>query len=173
MQIYLKEQVVSSLPAAEFSLHVEPLIPPLRRYARKMVRNRELADDLVQDCLERVVLHWSRHRSEESVRSWIFAIAHNLAVNQIRRQANSGPHVDIDELDAAMPAQADGHEAGLRHRELARALQDLPSDQRTAVEQVCIEGLSCAEAASALAVPIGTIMSRVSRARARLRQALG
>ena len=172
MQVYLKEQVVSSLQAAEFSLHVEPLIPPLRRYARKMVRNRELADDLVQDCLERVVLHWSQHRSEASVRSWIFAIAHNLAVNQIRHQANGGPQVDIDEIDAASLPQTDGHEARLRHRELVRALQELPSHQRAAVEQVCIEGLTCAEAASALAVPVGTVVSRVSRARARLRQAL-
>ena len=158
--------------AAELSQHVEPLIPALRGYARSLLRNREMADDLVQDCLERVVSRWSERRSEESTRSWMFAIAHNLAANRLRQQAQRGQHLDIDDIDQSALAQPASQEDRIRHGELMRALQALPADQRAAVVRVCIDGLSYAQAARELEVPIGTVMSRLARAREKLQRAL-
>jgi len=164
--------IMSSTTAADVAPHVEPLIPALRRYARMLVRNREMAEDLVQDCLERVVSRWSERRREGSTRSWMFAIAHNLAVNVLRQQTQRGPHLDIEEIDESALAQPAGQEHRIRHNELMRALQALADDQRAAVVLVCVDGLSYAEAALELDVPIGTVMSRLARARAKLQRAL-
>jgi RNA polymerase sigma-70 factor (ECF subfamily) len=164
--------VMLQTPGADVALHVEPIIPALRRYARALVRDREMADDLVQDCLELVVTRWSQRRREESTRSWMFAIAHNLAVNRLRQQGQRGPHLGIDQVDESALVQPAGQEDRIRQNELMRALQDLPEDQRATVVLVCFDGLSYAEAALELDVPIGTIMSRISRARAKLQRAL-
>ncbi len=159
--------------AAELALQVEPLIPALRRYAQALVRNREMADDLVQDCLERVVARWGQRRSEEGTRSWMFAIVHNLAINHLKQQTLRGPHVDIEDVDESVLLQPPCQEDRLLHDELVRVLCDLPDEQRAALVLVCVDGLSYAEAATELGVPIGTVMSRLSRARARLQRALG
>ncbi|WP_280155876.1 RNA polymerase sigma factor [Piscinibacter sp. XHJ-5] len=158
--------------AAEVTEHIEPLIPALRRYARALMRNREMADDLVQDCLERVVSRWNQRRSEESTRSWMFAIAHNLAVNRLRQQTQRGPHLDIEDVHESALVQPARQEDRIRHNELMRALEALPADQRAAVVLVCVDGLAYAEAARELEVPIGTVMSRLARARAKLQRAL-
>jgi len=158
--------------AAEVTQHVQPLLPALRGYARNLMRNREMADDLVQDCLERVVSRWSERRSVESTRSWMFAIAHNLAVNRLRQQTQRGPHLDIEDIDESTFVQPAGQEDRIRHNELMRALQALPDDQRSVVVLVCVDGLSYADAALELDVPIGTVMSRLARARTKLQRAL-
>jgi RNA polymerase sigma-70 factor (ECF subfamily) len=163
---------MSYTPAADVNLYVEPLIPALRRYARGLVRNREMADDLVQDCLERVVSRWDQRRSEVSTRSWMFAIAHNLAVNRLRQQTQRGPHLDIEDIHESALVQPAGQEDRIRHNELMRALHALPDDQRATVVLVCIDGLSYAEAALELDVPIGTVMSRLARARTKLQRVL-
>ena len=152
--------------------HVQPLIPALRRYARSLVRDREMADDLVQDCLERVVSHWAQRKSEEGTRSWMFAIAHNLAVNRLKQQTLRGVHIGIEELDESVLVQPAGQESQIRRNELQRALQSLPESQRVTVVLVCIDGLSYAEAAQEMDVPIGTVMSRLARAREKLQRAL-
>ena len=158
--------------AAEVTEHVEPLLPALRRYARSLMRNREMAEDLMQDCLERVVSRWGQRRSEESTRSWMFAIAHNLAVNRLRQLTQRGPHLDIEDIDESTLIQPASQEDRLRHGELLRALQALPADQLATVVLVCVDGLSYAQAALELDVPIGTIMSRLARARGKLQRAL-
>lgn len=147
---------------------IEPLIPVLRRYARALLRDRAAADDLVQDCLERAIGRWHQRRADSEPRAWIFAILHNLAMTRLRR-ASSRPRPvaveDVEEGDLATPAS---QEDGLRHRDLVSALSRLPDEQRTVLLLVCIEELSYAEAARVLDVPIGTVMSRLSRARERL-----
>jgi RNA polymerase sigma-70 factor (ECF subfamily) len=158
--------------AAEVSEHVKLLLPALRRYVRSLIGNRETADDLLQDCLERVVSHWNQRRKSESTRSWTFAIAHNLIVNRLRQQSLRGPHLAIEEVDEAVLVQPPAQEDRIRNAEVARAFHGLTLGQRTAIALVCIDGLTYAEAARELDVPIGTIMSRLSRARARLQQAL-
>jgi RNA polymerase sigma-70 factor (ECF subfamily) len=131
------------------TLLIEPLIPALRRYAHGLMRDRATADDLVQDCLERAITRWHQRREDNDPRSWIFTILHNLAVNRMRQRQRRGPHISIEDAD-----------------------EDLPADQRALLLLISVEDLSYAEAADVLKVPIGTVMSRLARARERLRRAV-
>jgi RNA polymerase sigma factor (sigma-70 family) len=150
-------------------LQVEPLIPALRRYARALLRNPTAADDLVQDCLERAVGGWQQRR-EGNTRSWLFTILHNLAVNQFRQSASRGRHVTIDETNEDDFGQEAVQEQTLMYRDVLDKLAKLPDDQRAVLLLVAVEDLSYAEAAKVLNIPIGTVMSRLSRARERLQQ---
>lgn len=147
---------------------IEPLIPALRRYARALMRERAAADDLVQDCLERAISRWHQRRQDDNARAWIFTILHNLAMTRLRRSARRPVHVALDDAEATGLAIAAPQEDGLRHRELLAALAQLPDEQRTVLLLVTVEGLSYADAARVLDAPIGTVMSRLSRARERL-----
>ena len=148
-------------------LQVEPLIPALRRYARALVRNRAAADDLVQDCLERAVSRWQQ-RGDGSVRAWLFAILHNLAVDQFRKNAARGRHVPIDETNEGNFGEAAVQEQKLMYQDVLNKLAKLPEEQRAVLLLVAVEDLSYAEAAKVLNIPVGTVMSRLSRARERL-----
>ncbi|WP_431102808.1 sigma-70 family RNA polymerase sigma factor [Roseateles noduli] len=151
---------------------LQPLIPALRRYASAMVRNRDLADDLVQDCLERAISHWATRRQVDNTRQWVFAIAHNLIVNRIRQDTRRGQHIDIADVDESAFASPATQESHVQYGELTRALATLPEEQRAVLLLVSVEGLSYAEAAKALDVPIGTIMSRLARGREKLQRAM-
>jgi RNA polymerase sigma factor (sigma-70 family) len=150
-------------------LQVEPLIPALRRYARALVRNRATADDLVQDCLERAVRRWHQHRDGE-VRPWLFAILHNLAVDRFRKVAVRGRHVAIDAASEDDFGTAATQEHRLMYQDVLNKLARLPEEQRAVLLLVAVEDLSYADAAKALNIPVGTVMSRLSRARERLQQ---
>jgi RNA polymerase sigma factor (sigma-70 family) len=156
----------------DMMLLVEPLIPALRRYARALVRDRSAADDLVQDCLERTISHWHQRRTDGDARSWIFTILHNLAINQLRQKTRRGQHVAIDDAEEATFSHPPEQEDGLHHRDLLRALDTLPEDQRSVLLLVSVEDLSYAEAARVLDIPVGTVMSRLSRAREKLLHAM-
>lgn len=144
---------------------------PLRRYARGLLHDPEKADDLVQDTMERAWLKlalWQRQRGP--LRAWMFSIMHNLFVDQlrIRRGQLEDPHGDdLPELPQP-PTQSDG----LAVRDLDRVLQRLPLEHRQVLLLVAVEGLTYEEVAGVLLVPVGTVMSRLSRARARLRAEL-
>jgi RNA polymerase sigma-70 factor (ECF subfamily) len=148
---------------------VEPVIPALRRYARGLVRNRAAADDLVQDCLERAVSHWSRRR-EGDPRPWLFTILHNLAVNHFRRSSRQGKHITIDEANEDDFGQDAVQEQKLMYQDVLDKLARLPEDQRAVLLLVAVEDLSYADAAKVLDIPIGTVMSRLLRAREKLQQ---
>jgi RNA polymerase sigma factor (sigma-70 family) len=150
-------------------LQVEPLIPALRRYARALMRNPTAADDLVQDCLERAVSRWHQRR-EGNTRSWLFTILHNLAVNQFRQSAARGRHVTIDDTNENDFGQDAVQEQKLIYQDVLNKLAKLPEDQRAVLLLIAVEDLSYAEAAKVLDIPIGTVMSRLSRARERLQQ---
>lgn len=150
---------------------VEPLIPALRRYARALLKDTVVADDLVQDCLERVVSHWHRRRNDDP-RTWIFAILHNLAVNRLRQNARRGEHFSLEAVDESLLARQPGQEEALMQRDILDALDRLPEEQRSVLLLVSVEDLSYSEAAKVLAIPVGTVMSRLSRARERLRTIL-
>ena len=153
-------------------LLVEPLIPALRRYARSLLRNREAADDLVQDCLERAVRHWHQRRADGDARTWVFTILHNLAINTLRQRARRGWHAPVEDVDEAVFAHAPTQEDRLRHRDLLAGLAALPEDQRAIILLVAVEDLSYAEAARVLGIPIGTVMSRLARGREKLARSL-
>ena len=150
-------------------LQVEPLIPALRRYARALLRNPTSADDLVQDCLERAVSRWHQRR-EGSTRSWLFTILHNLAVNQFRQSAARGRHVTIDDTNENDFGQDAVQEQKLIYQDVLNKLAKLPEDQRAVLLLIAVEDLSYADAAKVLDIPIGTVMSRLSRAREKLQQ---
>ena len=149
---------------------VEPLIPSLRRYARSLLRDQVSADDLVQDCLERVIGRWHQRRADGDARTWVFTILHNLAINRMRQTARRGVHVPADDTRETAFATPPTQEDQLHHQAALTALAALPEDQRSVLLLIGVEDLSYAEAAAVLGVPLGTVMSRLSRARQRLAQ---
>lgn len=141
------------------------LIPRLRRYARALVGDRASADDLVQDTLERALAKLHLYRRGTDLRAWLFTVMHNVHVNRVRATRPMDMlEDDMPEL-AQRPAQGDG----LLVRDLERALARLPADQRAVLLLVTLEEMSYEEVARALAIPIGTVMSRLSRAREKVR----
>lgn len=149
-----------------FDSQLAEQIPRLRRYAQMLLRNRARADDLVQDTLER---SWSRQHLWQpgtDLRAWMFTIMHNLYVNQIRRRE---PEPLADEQLLSMPTEDD---QTLQLRDVQRALACLTSDAREILLLVAVEELKYAEVAQVLNLPIGTVMSRLSRAREQLRAIL-
>jgi RNA polymerase sigma-70 factor (ECF subfamily) len=151
---------------------VTEYIPRLRRYARALMRNDSLAaDDLVQDCLERALSHLHRWRAGSDLRAWLFTIMHNVYVNQIRHMKAAPDFVDLDSNDNTLIA-SNTAESGVLLRELERALTLLSPDQREILLLVSLEGMRYQEVAEILGIPEGTVMSRLSRARAQLRTIL-
>ena len=140
-------------------------IPRLRRYARALTGDAVRADDLVQDTLERALRKWSLWRPG-NLRAWLFSIMHNLFVNQVRNPRS----VDCpgDDVLPDMPTRATQSDA-LELRDFARSLSRLPEEQREVVLLVALEDLSYEDTAKVLGVPVGTVMSRLSRGRERLR----
>ena len=145
-------------------------IPRLRRYARALTGDDGEADDLIQDTLERALARLAQWRDGDSPRKWLFSILHNLHVDGLRRKSRRPPHVGLDSVGADQSAPAADGASG---RDLDRALQLLASEQREVVLLIGLEGLSYAEAAEVLAIPVGTVMSRLARGRGRLRALLG
>jgi RNA polymerase sigma-70 factor, ECF subfamily len=141
-------------------------IPRLRRYARALVGGNAEADDLIQDTLERALAKLDQWRDGESPRKWLFSILHNLHVDGLRRKSRRPPHVGLDSLGPEQSAPAADGASG---RDLDRALQQLSGEQREVVLLVGLEGLTYAETAEVLDIPVGTVMSRLARGRGRLR----
>jgi len=142
-------------------------VPALRRYARALTGDRERADDLVQDTLARSLSRIHLWRPAASIRPWLFTIMHNLFLNERRRASRT---VQLG-ADPAEPA-ADRADSRALLDDLDRALGQLADDQRAAVLLVGVEELSYDDAAKVLGIPIGTLMSRLSRGREQLRRLL-
>jgi RNA polymerase sigma-70 factor (ECF subfamily) len=145
-------------------------VPRLRRYARILLKDQGAADDLVQDCLERALSRLHLFQPGTNLRAWLFTIMHNLHVNAVIRARREAPawngDAASDGLHCAIPPSQG---QGLALRDMERALDQLTSEQRAVVLLVGVEGLSYAETASVLNVPVGTVMSRLARGRERLR----
>ena len=146
---------------------IEPHIPALRRYAFALLRDRDRADDLVQDTLERALSRWLLRRADGDVRAWLFTILRNLHVSRWRSDRRRGASVDLDE--AAMPGVPARQEAALEVHDVLAAIDQLPEEQKSLLLLVGVEDFSYGDAARILGMPIGTVMSRLSRARQRLR----
>jgi RNA polymerase sigma-70 factor (ECF subfamily) len=142
-----------------------PFIPNLRRYARALVGDRDGADDLVQDTLERAVRKFHLWRPGD-LRAWLFSIMHNVFVNQLKSR-KIAPEVEIDEaMIAAHIPTVDSVDV----LDLQRALLCLAAEQREVVLLVALEDMTYADVSKSLGIPIGTVMSRLSRGRERLRK---
>ena len=150
---------------------IESWIPALRRYAHALMRDRDGAEDLVQDCLERAVARRFLWRGEGEVRIWLFRILLNRFRDGVR---SGGRRPNLLPLDAvAEPARDGTQESHLALREVHAAMGSLPENQRAALLLVAVEGMTITEAARVLALPPGTVASRVARARAALRAMTG
>ena len=156
------------------ALLIEAHIPGLHRFACALLRgDRQGADDLVQDCLERALSRWHLRRANGDVRGWLYTILYNRFLSERNRQAPHGAHDALQELaEAEIPGVDGGQNWALEHRDLLRAFAALPEEQRSVVVLIGVEDLSYLQAARVLGVPIGTVMSRLSRGRERLRHYL-
>ncbi len=146
-------------------------IPHLRRYARSLTRDRQQSEDLVQDCLDRAWSRMSQWKTDTNLRAWLFTIMHNLHVNSLRSRHRSGDWETFESLDTADQRQI-GQEGMLQLRDLETALLLLSEDQREILMLVCVEGMAYEEVAQVLGIAIGTVMSRLHRAREMLRRTL-
>ena len=155
---------------SEFHRLIEQQIPRLRRYARALTRNRERADDLVQDTLSRALVKEQFWQPGTNLGAWLFTIMHNQNVNNVRRAVRESGMVDM-EISATLPATTDPT-ASRQMFELERALAQLPLEQRQVILLVGLEGMSYEDAAGILSVPVGTVRSRLSRGRDILRKLL-
>jgi len=145
-------------------------IPALRRYARALTGDAWASDDLVQDTLERACAKWRLWLVGSDLRAWLFTIMHNLYVSQLRQRVRQGDlahPLDLAELDQEPAAPASASDSAI---DLQRCLLRLPEEQRVVLLLVTLEDLSYVEVAKITGVPVGTVMSRLSRARGRLQE---
>lgn len=149
---------------------IEAQIPALRRFAWALARDPVLADDLVQECLLRALGRWHLLRTGPELRAWLFKVLRNLHIDALRARARRGT-VAL-EL-APEPAAPGSPEGAMELAEVLAALWQLPVEQREALVLIGVEEFGYAEAAEILGVPLGTLMSRLARGRAALRELTG
>lgn len=147
-------------------------MPRLRRYARTLTFDAALADDLTQQALERALSHWQQFDPQRDMAVWLLSIAHNAHLDGLRRDSRMSV-TDPAEVERVQDAGGGdpGVDVGLR-MDLMAALKLLSPEQREPLLLVCVEQLSYAEVAEVMKIPVGTVMSRVCRARATLRRFL-
>jgi RNA polymerase sigma-70 factor (ECF subfamily) len=150
-----------------FEADVVSWLPQLRRYARALTGDHAWADDLVQDTAERALARWKAFRPNSNLRAWLLTILRHLYIDQLRVRRE----VAVDEESAPWRnlEAPRGEVDGLILRDVQRALYSLSVEQREVVLLVCVEEFSYQEASIALGVPVGTVMSRLSRAREQMR----
>ena len=149
-------------------------LPNLRRFAISLCGARDVADDLVQAACERALASAERFEPGTRFDAWMFRILRNLWIDQVRRQKTTGVQDDISERhDIPGSSGVREAEARLTLKTVAEAIDDLPDEQREVLLLVCVEELSYRETADVLDIPIGTVMSRLARARKSLAEAAG
>ena len=152
----------------EFGRLLESEIPRLRRYARALTRNTAKADDLVQSSLVRALEKQHLWQPGSNLRAWLFTILHNQHVNDVRhslRQGSLGPVEDAEPVWRVEPAV----DSSLQLRDLQRGINTLSYEQREVLLLVGLEGMRYEQVADILGIPVGTVRSRLSRARTTLR----
>lgn len=144
-------------------------IPRLRRYARALTGDAARADDLVQDTLERAWAKFGLWRAGSDLRAWLFTLMHNVYVNQLAAARHRPAVIPLDDALDDPPVGACQDQA-LELRDLAAGLSSLPPEYREVLVLVALEGLRYEQVAAVLGIPLGTVMSRLARARERLRR---
>ena len=142
-------------------------IPRLRRYARVLLKNNHDADDLVQDCLERACSRIGASLPILNLRAWLFTIMHNLFANRIRAKTQRPEMTEYNDENSA--SSVDAADSGLLLRDITNAMDMLPVEQREVLLLVAVENMHYEDIAELLNVPIGTVMSRLSRGRKQMR----
>ncbi len=144
-------------------------IPRLRRYAQALIKgHHSMVEDLVQDCLERALSRSHQFREGTDLRAWLFTIMHNVYANQVRRVSNGPNFVELP--DIIYEIEEDTSTSKLELRDLHQAISELPLEQRKILLLVTLEGLPYQKVADTLGIPVGTVMSKLSRTRQHLRK---
>ncbi|MCC6530998.1 MAG: RNA polymerase sigma factor [Burkholderiales bacterium] len=156
---------------SRFDLLIDAHIPHLRRYARALTGDVARADDLVQDTLERAWIKFHLWQPALALRPWLFAIMHNVYVNQVRANARRAHSALADDDAAALAARANQSDM-LEVNDIIACLARLPQEQREVLLLVSLEDLNYSEVGRILSIPIGTVTSRLARARTKLRTLL-
>jgi RNA polymerase sigma-70 factor (ECF subfamily) len=156
----------------DFRSQLAAELPHLRRFSRALVGDAALADDLVQDCLERAMIKSHLYDPARPLRAWLYAVLRNLFISGLRRDRRSAVVKSVDDLVGGEGSVAAAQEERLSVALVAEALDRLPRDQREVIVLVALEDMSYRDAAEIAGVPIGTVMSRLSRARAALQKIL-
>lgn len=150
-----------------FITELELCIPALRRYALSLLRKQDEADDLVQDCLERALKKQKLWKQNASLRAWLFTMQHNLFINQQKSKKRKPELVsNNDEYTQVV----EPNQPNLLIQDIHYCLQQLPEDQREVLLLVTVEGFSYKEVSKIVDIPLGTVMSRLSRARKTLQK---
>ncbi|MBL4837337.1 MAG: RNA polymerase sigma factor [Kordiimonadaceae bacterium] len=151
---------------ADFQEHIITMIPRLRRFAISLAGNLSDGDDLLQNALERALSRRATYKPEHNLDSWLFKITQNIWIDQKRSEKRRGPVVDIDDAHHLV---GENGEQRVEQRDMSKkvlaAIDALPEDQRLIVTYVLVDGQSYKEAAEILDIPVGTVMSRLYRAR--------
>jgi len=155
----------------EFAKAIVAQLPGLRRYATALVGNATLADDLVQDCIERALRQSSQLRDLQHLPGWLRRILHNLYMDDLRRHRRRGKQQDIAEFADHLELSVSNSDS-TSSRDFISAMNALSSEHRQILLLVGLEDLTYREIADELGVPMGTVMSRLARARERLRSAM-
>jgi RNA polymerase sigma-70 factor (ECF subfamily) len=170
----LRKQFASVEPSARRGYADATIVaelPTLKRYALKLTKCAHLAEDLVQDCLARALSRRHLFHSEANIRPWLFTVMHNLHISNCRQATVRGLFAK-----SQMATASEGREPVQEHvvdlGKIYRAINTLPKEQRDVVVLVTIQELSYEEAAQALGIPIGTVMSRLARGREKIRALL-
>jgi RNA polymerase sigma-70 factor (ECF subfamily) len=143
----------------------------LRRYSRALVANQALADDLVQDTIERALRQWEGLREINRLASWLRSILHNLYIDEIRRGRTRGREQEVSELTDDLALSTPAHDSSPA-LDFVRAMDTLSVEHRQVLLLVGLQNMNYRDIADELGIPIGTVMSRLARGRERLRSAL-
>ena len=152
----------------EFGRLLESEIPRMRRYARALTRNSAKSDDLVQSCLVRALEKQHLWQPGSNLRAWLFTILHNQHVNDVRHSLRQGSVGSIEDAEPMWPVEPVA-DASLQLRDLRRAINTLCHEHREVLLLVGLEGMRYEQVATILDIPVGTVRSRLSRARTTLR----
>ena len=144
-------------------------LPRLRRYATALVGNAGTADDLVQDCIERALRRSSTLQDPRRMAAWLRSILHNLHIDEVRRRRDLTNGIEITEMDNVLSIAPEDRGASI---DFLRAFHGLSPEHKQVLLLAGIEGLNYREIGEELQIPIGTVMSRLARARERLRSAV-
>jgi len=170
----IRQPFAPAMPAAARGYADETIVaelPTLKRYALRLTKCAHLAEDLVQDCLARALSRRHLFNNDANIRPWLFTVMHNLHVSNCRQAT-----VRSTFARSQMAVASEGREAAQEHvadlNKVYRAINSLPKEQRDVVVLVTLQELSYQEAATALGIPIGTVMSRLARGREKIRTIL-
>lgn len=147
-------------------------IPSLRRYARGLARNTADADDLVQSCLLRAFTNFHLFKQHTNLRAWLMTILHNIFIDTVRKNQRARNAFETAGITADRISQGPNQFQHLQVVELEQAIEQLPPEQRSTLLLIALEDMTYEEVADVTGVPVGTVRSRLSRARHKLLAAM-